>query len=388
MLRTKSITLGNYTAYLPVLLFLLWLLMQAGVYYAHGVRIVFDSHRYLDEADKLLSTGDLAQLRISYLSYSAILALCIAVFGNAKAVVLVQIIVGGLSTVAFYRLALVLLQGRLLAYFATGLLLLWPLYQHWHFYIHTESLFASLSIVAFYRVVSANKLWHYIQLLLLLIILTFLRANGFMVPLAVLAYAATAYWLRQGHSLRLLLLMVAIGGLGFTVALAHFFLGDMAGIHSFTGHLVSGNIIQGYNKISFVPQQELVLSGSPLAQVGQLVWQEPAFFMKKSLGRIFYYWSQMRPYISFRYKVAIVVFLYPLYVLAAIGLWKQQLPKPFILAIAVLSGLFTAMVVVSGVDWDNRFMMPLLPYLYLSAAAGLKTFGVWHDDAWELNSQK
>lgn len=384
MLKTRNIDLGNYAPYAPALLLLLWLLMQVGVYYAHGVMVVFDSHRYLDEADKLLKPSGISHLRLSYLSYSAILALCISVFGSAKAVVLVQIVVGGLSTIAFYRLARFLLQSRLLSYFATGLLLLWPLYQHWHFYIHTESLFASLSIIAFYRAATASNFWHYIQLLLLLFLITFLRANGFMVVLAVLTYAGTEYWLRQEYSLRRLLLVVFIGGTVFTVVFAHFFLNDMTGTHSFTGHLISGNIIQGYDKMSFKAQQELVLSGSPLAQVSQLVWQEPVFFIKKSLGRIFYYWSQMRPYISLRYKIAIVAYLYPLYILTIIGLWKKQLPMPFILALAALSGLFTAMVVVSGVDWDNRFMMPLLPYLFLCAAAGLKTYGRWHDDRWEL----
>jgi hypothetical protein len=30
------------------------------------------------------------------------------------------------------------------------------------------------------------------------------------------------------------------------------------------------------------------------------------------------------------------------------------------------------MIVVSGVDWDNRFIMPLLPFIILLAIAGLK----------------
>lgn len=387
MWKTRSIDLSNYTPYLPWLLLVVWVLMQLGAYFVHGVQIVFDSHRYIDEANKLLTPERAGPLRLSYISYAATLALCIMIFGSAKSIVLLQLLVAGLSTIAFFKLALHLLGNRVLAFFATALLLLWPLYQHWNFYIHTESLFASLSIIAFLRVATATTKWQYLQLILLLLVITFLRANGFMVVLAVAGFGASAYWLKKGLSAKLLVLVLLLGGVVTTAVFALFFLHDLSGIHSFTGHLLSGNVIQGYDKISFSPQGNPVLSGSPLQQLGQLLWQEPVFFLQKSLGRVFFYWSQMRPYISFRYKVAIVVYLYPVYLLAAAALWKKQLPMPFVFALVILCTLFTAMVIVSGVDWDNRFMMPLLPYLFLCAAAGLKTLGTWHGEVFELGKR-
>ncbi|GAB3826097.1 hypothetical protein GCM10028895_36490 [Pontibacter rugosus] len=163
---------------------------------------------------------------------------------------------------------------------------------------------------------------------------------------------------------------VALLAVPLLVLLANAFLNDMAGIHSFTGQLTSGTILQGYRAMSVADADEVSLSGSPLQQVMQFLTEAPGLFLEQSVLRVVWYWGQVRPYYSNMHNWLTVLYMYPLYLLMGWGIWKKLTPLPVLAVILMLAILFTAMVIVSGVDWDNRFMMPLIPWIVLLGAAG------------------
>lgn len=354
---------------LPAALICLWGIMQFCLYYTNGVKVVFDSERYLAEAQRLAQSG-FSDIRLSYISYSLLLRVMLALTGTLKSIVALQVFFGGVATAAFFRLTMLVYQNQLISFVATALLILWPDFQHWHFYIHTESLFSSFTIIVFLRVVTARAWRHYLQLLLLLAFLVFLRANGFMVGLSVLSYYVVSYSIRKKYKpvwVGVVLMLVLIPLL---VLAAHAFLGDMAGIHSFTGHLMSGTVLQGYNELVVAGAEEISLSGTPVQQILQLLIQEPVFFLKQSLLRVLWYWGQVRPYFSSIHNWLIVFYMYPLYFFMLRSIRQGNTPRPLLISLLTLFVLFTAMIVVSGVDWDNRFMMPLLPWVIMLGASG------------------
>ncbi len=354
----------------------LWLLMQLWLFSKFGVQVVFDSHRYIADANRLLAGGD---FRLSYISYTLILAAFLKLTGAATGVVWLQMIFSLATLFAFFKLAHRLFDNTTIAFGAGLLLIIWPDYQQWNLYVHTESLYVSAIILVFSRLITAQKGWHYSQLALLLIFLMFLRSNGFMVSLAVISYIASDFWLKRGYRLRWLVAALFFGGIPVLVFLAHFFLSNSSGFYSFTGHLISESVIQGYNSVRVERRGEVALVGSPLHQIIQVVCSEPAFFFKRSLQRLLFYWGQVRPYYSTPHIWAICLFFYTQYLLGMYGILKGQLQTPLLTAIVIFGALNTAMVLVSGVDWDNRFMMPMLPFVYLTATAGLYRLGRKYD---------
>ncbi|MCJ8165393.1 hypothetical protein MKJ04_11115 [Pontibacter sp. E15-1] len=343
--------------------------MQCWLFEKFGVQVVFDSYRYIEDANRLLSSGE---FRLSYVSYTLLLAAFLKGTGAVAGVVWVQLAFSLAATVAFFKLVYHFSASAPVAFLAGFLLVVWPDYQQWNFYVHTEALFVSITLIAFLRMATARRKWAYLQLALLLVFLVFLRSNGFMVALAVASYLASDAWLKRGWRLRWLFAVIVGGGTPLFILLAHLFLADMSGLHAFTDHLVTGNVIQGYEGVRVEATMELALTGSPLQQVLQLVWQEPGFFFKRSALRFIYYWGQIRPYFAGYHNGLIGLFFYPQYALALYGILKRQVYTPLLIAMGVLAVLLTAMVLVSGVDWDNRFMLPLLPFIYLTAMAGLQ----------------
>jgi len=348
----------------------LWFLVQCLLYSKHGIKVVFDSKRYLAQAD-LLAAGEYSALKISYIVYTALLAFS-NLLGSLAWIILLQIVVSGIAMVAMYKAALKITNSQLTASLTVLLLIIWPDYQFWNLYIHTESLFVSVTCLVFWRLVTADQARHYLQLFLLLVLVLLLRPNGFMVILAVLVYWGLGYCNRKGYPVRkavgLLLTLTIVGML----AAAHLFLKDISSDHSFTKFLVSGEIIQGYEPLRINIEKQIELQGTPLKQTIAIVLNEPAFFFKKSLMRLLYYWAQIRPYYSLWHNITIVILMYPLYLLGVKALATKKTDIRITGFIVCLMLQFSAMVVVSAVDWDNRFFLPLLPFVFFIGAIGLR----------------
>ncbi len=346
----------------------LWLLMQCVLWSIHGVTVAFDSLRYIKQAN-LLAAGDFASLKISYIVYTGLLSLSIWL-GSLKWIVLLQIAVSGLAAIAMCKAAYHLSHSRLVAALTTFMLVAWPDFQFWNLYIHTESLFVSVTIIVFWRVISASKQKHYLQLLPLLLVVLLLRPNGFMVVLAMLVYFGIAWCRKRQYSLWKATTLVFVLAVGAMVLVSQLFLKDISSDFAFTNYLMSGGIIQGYGPLWVDNESTIQLKGSPLEQAVDFVLQEPGYFLKKSSLRLLYYWAQLRPYYSLKHNLAVAFLMYPVYFLGLVAIVQKRVPVPVLGFILALALQLSAMVVVSAVDWDNRFILPLLPFLFLLGATG------------------
>ncbi|NEM96211.1 hypothetical protein [Pontibacter burrus] len=347
-----------------------WVLVQFLLYSKHGIKVVFDSKRYLAQAG-MFATGDYSSLKISYIVYTTLLALS-NWLGGLGWIVLLQTIVSGLAMVAMYKAACKLTGSELVAALTTFLLILWPDFQFWNLYIHTESLFVSVTCLVFWRLVTANKKSHYLHLSLLLLVVLFLRPNGFMVAVAVFVYWGIGFCKQREYNLwKAATLLLSLASI-VVLIVAHLFLQDISSDHSFTKFLVSGEVIQGYEPLRLEGITIAQPQGSPLQQTVAIVLSEPWFFLKQSLLRLLYYWGQVRPYYSLWHNVAIVALIYPLYLLGIKALLARMVEARVTGFIVFLMLQLSAMVVVSAVDWDNRFFLPLLPFVFLLGAIGIK----------------
>ena len=182
MLPLVTTLLNRYHRYL---LAILWLLRQVVLYQEYKVRIVYDSRRYLYIVDQVVNGTYQPEGNLSYFSYILFLAAFVKAGLPLKAAIVTQVLLNGLTTICFYKIAEKVTQSQPSAFYSALLLIIWPDLLSWNFYIHTETIFVSLSSFVLYLLLQPKSWLKNSLLLVLLLIILFIRPNGFMVLLAV-----------------------------------------------------------------------------------------------------------------------------------------------------------------------------------------------------------
>ena len=374
----------------------LWLLVQAGFLLKfHGPHLANDSKLYLDYAANVAAHGHyqfahpLPARELSpelpnpdtfeyehvqrYLVYAWFESFWLRLGAGLWGIVLAQMAVSGLAAAALYDAVRQLAPGhRAAAALATLLFLLWPDIQQFNCYLLTESLFISLSVLAFAAFVRVRyggwRAW--VGLALVLALVAFTRPNGFVLSGAVLL--AGLERLRQQPGRRLFWAVVA--GLVLAVPLALVALNYQLKSYFIVETYQRGELIFGNPAWVVRPATPLDMPPPGTGQVLRILYfaaHNPWFLLRLMAGKLFVFVSGLKPHYSLAHRLAYVLVLWPLYWLAARGTrlaggW--QLARVFLVAVPALQALIVMLTVD---DWDVRFQAPVLPFVFALAALQL-----------------
>ncbi|WP_414703902.1 hypothetical protein [Pontibacter sp. 13R65] len=207
--------------------------------------------------------------------------------------------------------------------------------------------------------------------MIILIVSVFLRPNGFFLVLG--AIISCAVYIIKKSNLRLtinqllfpLAMVLAILGYGATEAFE---------VYSPLQYLLQGQVLQGYNAFTIpIEAPPLIESQSVFRQMLTVFFNQPFNYFKLILMRFLLFWAQIRPYYSFSHNACIILFFVPVYVAAIYGFWKTRLnPKYLFLSVVIV--LQTVMAIAVAVDWDNRFIVPILPFVFIFASIGFNSY--------------
>jgi hypothetical protein len=112
-------------------------------------------------------------------------------------------------------------------------------------------------------------------------------------------------------------------------------------------------------------------SMQPLASLIFFMAHNPAYFFKLSSVKMILYYGHVKPYFSWVHNTAIVLLLYPLYFLAGWAAWRSKINKPVLLFLLSYIFLQGATVMLTAENWDGRFLVPVLPFVFVLSALGL-----------------
>jgi hypothetical protein len=255
---------------------------------------------------------------------------------------------------------------------ATGLFILWPDVQQFNCFLLTESLFTSLSVLSFWAFARTRaKGWSaWIILLGLLVLTALVRPNGFVVAAAVGLAGLAVLYTRKRRAFWL-----AVGAAVLATPLAVWWLNYQ---------LVSFYIVETYlrGELMFAtpvwavhPSAPLVLPPAGIGQMSRVLYfaaHNPGFLAKLMLGKLFVFFSSIKPYYSLGHKLMSVLVLWPLYYLAVRGarLAPVWLPaRAFLVGVPLLQA---AVVMLTVDDYDVRFLAPVLPFVFVLAAFKLR----------------
>lgn len=343
---------------------------------------MIDSQRFLSDVEFLQSRGPAAFssfYNYQYLSYIGLIAVIFEAGGVLEHVVFLQLLFSLFATVALYKSALIISGSRLTSFLSCLFFLFWVELQSWNFYVLTESLYVSCSVLCFFLMLKTKDDGRYgIMLLPFLLFTIFIRPHGivFLLASAVFffkCFAESAFYKKH----KILVLTTVIFAFSLLVVLTAIALEDfnfMSVQVYTTGDIVYGastfasehEIISLYSGSLHLPDPEL-----PTAlQVMQFVVYNPWYFIRLSLGKLLIFFAHIKPYYSVVHNLLIAFSLYPLYLffIAGIRKAKSSPSKFFVISLVVLQAISVMFTVE---DWDGRFLMPILPFIMMFAAIGI-----------------
>ena len=350
----------------------LWAAVQAGwLLKFHGPHIASDSYRYLAYAADIAECGYFEPgHNLRYVLYPLFQSAWLALGAGRWGIVAGQIGLSGLAAGALYGAVRRLAGGaRGPAALATGLFVLWPDVQQFNPYLLTESLFISLSVLAFAGLVRVRGggwgAWA--GLLLLLALAALARPNGFVVALAAALAGLAALRRRPGRRA----FWAVLGALALASPLLWQALNHQLATFYLMDTYQRGELMFRVPQWAVRPAAPLWFPPNgtgPARRVLLFAGHNPGFFARLVLGKLFVFVSGLKPHYSAVHRVANVLLLWPLCALAGRGARVRAVWAPARVFLAAVPLLQAAVVALTVDDYDVRFLAPVLPFVFVLAS--------------------
>jgi len=106
--------------------------------------------------------------------------------------------------------------------------------------------------------------------------------------------------------------------------------------------------------------------------------RHPISTVKLMAARVLVHFAHVRPFYSTAHNVVIVLWLVPVYALAAVAIWKLGFTTLVSWVVAAI-GTQTLVVALTHAEWDGRYLAHVLPLIYTLVGAGVAvTLGTVH----------
>lgn len=344
----------------------LFVVANVALFAVMGVRTGADTSIYLEGAQRLALGEPLVGRQPSYLGYLWFVAAAhVAHAGNVPVVVLQLVAAAGAAAVVY--LAGAELGGVTAGLVAVAMLAVDVDTNRWHAYVLTDSLYGSaltLALWASYRAARASGQARWLVAVTAVSVAGLIRPEGWFLAPAAAVYAVIT--VPPGQRRR----TAAAMALWFIIIILS--LPRLDGNVSEIGPnrmLRAGQTIWAYDgwRLS-MPAGEPSLQGESAAALAYAV-QHPVSTAVLMSARIGVHLIHVRPFYSTVHNAAILLWLVPVYTLAAIG-WRQA-PGRQLAWWCLAAWLSQAVVVALGhADWDGRYLAHVLPMVYPFAGVG------------------
>jgi len=353
-------------------LLIIWFTIQLLSFFHFGILTPVDSQFYIDCAVLLREGAWPIGRDLFYTSYISILAIIDFLGTDPTSIIFLQIIISGFSVYYIYTGVLKLSKNLLTAFLATLLYVLWFKFQQWNLIVYTESLYTSISVIAFFILLNSKGRYQHILALALVVFATFLRPTGIGFIIAIsgyLFYEKLKFISRYGwYKITVLGIYSFAGLILVNISLVPF-------VDSFIESYKNAEIIYPGLSLGITPPTNLYTPGSdnqPLVRLLAFSTGNPIYFLKITMVKGLLFIGHVKPYYSPFHNLFIIGYLYPLYFFAVRGL--RLVPNKSLRIFIVIYILFQTLTVsLTSENWDGRFILPILPWIFILAAFALSS---------------
>lgn len=352
------------------ILALSWLLVNIYLFNQLGIKYMIDTYRYIEEAEYWRLGKSSEAYHWWYSGYILLLFLSKSIFSSYSVLVIAQGALS-LSSILFSYLALEKYVSPFAAFASSLFLVVYLPIQQWNVYLLTESLFLSFIILFFSSYSGIYKRWTLPLQIIFAGMVLFVRPNGFTLILAILsAWALAKFFLNHQNRW----LSISFLAVGLTVALlvinqygfvfAFFIQKSFANGEIICGYL--GHSIKTNYQVNYTEKDSVII-------LIKMLLNHPITTLQLFFWKLFYLFLDIRPFYTSIHNIFILVTVIPFYTIASFGaivLFNKQLWLFLVLVFFILFN--TIIVLASYVDWDGRFLAPILVSMVFMFAFGVQ----------------
>jgi hypothetical protein len=373
MMNSKSYQTNHY-----IILSLIFLAINTILYQKLGIKIANDSPRYLEYSNLIINKNIFYKAHdFWYLSYVLFITIVKLFTDNCLYIVLLQIILSWLSIVAIYKSSFLLFNENAIAFATSIAYLTFIEISSWNFYVLTESFYSSMMCIAIYLVIRTHLNPTYKNLILCFIaclITFFTKPTGISIGIAIgalLLYQHKNVILKAPKSLIITSSIVL-------VSISYLLINSMLQSFILIENYLLGEIVYGITTLPGFPSMDMLTidvdmasitvpdkSHSPIIRNFLFFIQNPIFYTKLASLKLFWFLAHIKPYFSLIHNVFIALLLYPMYLFFGISLSENTVDKSIKLFLSSIIIVNCLIVSLTSEDWDGRFLMPILPALFL-----------------------
>ncbi len=360
---------------------LLYVFVCVGSISIFGVKYVIDSHRYIEYATNLHNGFYAEKHNFWYIGYVIFIYAITAIHDSYEAIILAQYVYGLVAVWCLYYTSRRLFCDERVAFITAILFVLFVETTTWHSYILAESFLTSSVCVTLYLLSSIHqgdrRVILYLGCAVMVMLTAFAKPTG-MAIVGTIGIVLAIRFLR-GSKLKAIKWTGALVGSILFVVLVNTMLKSFNVVHQYqTGEIVfaSSKQPERFTQESLyisVPDDLYIPSSDnePVVRIASFLWMNPLFTLELFFKKMFYFLFHVRPYWSIGHNIFSLIFLVPIYVLAIGGTNKSGVYSQTAIFAFFYLLIQTIAVSATSVDWDGRFLMPLLPVLFLTASKGL-----------------
>jgi hypothetical protein len=373
IISAKLREIANSERHGLLVIFFAWMVIQAFAFFKFGISTPIDTGLYLENANGIL-TGDWPSGReFFYTSYSSLLAVLLLFNVKIEAIIIFQIVIGAMAVFAVYKITQIITHGNFIAFLAAILYAGWFEFQEWNLIVYTDALFANGVVIALYLFMIARNPWHQVLVFLLIIFVALLRPPGvgFVVALGCSLIFGSRIFTRGSHLLKAVFItaVLLVGSIVVNVVLAEF-------VDSFIDSYSKAEIIYPDISLGMAPPDRLVIPDEkqmPIVRLTLFAVSNPVYFLKISALKAALFLGHTKPYYSLLHNLYIGLYLGVAYFFAVWGM-RQFPDRRLGIFMLLFTGFQVATVALTSENWDGRFLLPVLPWVFIVAAVGVSGF--------------
>lgn len=341
-----------------------WLVVQFLLFYQHGIQTDFEARKYIEQADLLIANGSVSSTNFWLYSIQIFLiATAKKLQTGFISVVIIQWLFNLCATWALYRFS-TRMANKTVGVIITMLFIFnFPL-QTFNSFLQTESLFYSFTILFSCYILSLQHLtWKKCALIfLLLIVISFTRPTGLLWIPCTFLYLFFRFFKRFSFFLKI--------GITVAVAIAFFFFLNFAlgsgGELDFILPFRDEMIICGVSTLSHPIDIKTSQDQNSIAGLLYYITHHFSSFSQLAWLRTRAFWGLSRTYYSSGHNLYLACYFYPVYILSLFGIGRLFVKNRYLLLYCLSLILLTwGSVMLTCDDWHNRFLLSIIPYIYL-----------------------
>ena len=294
---------------------------------------------------------------------------------------MLQVFMSGFAIIAIYRITQTLTTNNLAPLVASMLYIFWFKFQQWNLIVYTDALFANAAVIAVFLLISARTKLAYIIAMVITLFTVLLRPPGVGFLIAILSYFLYGKLVVKKERM-VTKSIIATVFVVVCLIIVNEVLRDF--IASFLQSYANAEIIYPKISVGIEKPEQLNMPNEqyqPLIQLLLFIVQNPLYMIKLALLKTALFLGHIKPYYSLFHNLIIASFLYPVYFFAVKGARLMAKTRLYVFMM-VFIGFQVLTIALTSENWDGRFLLPLLPWIFIISALGMapllqKRFSLW-----------